>query len=198
MGNITESIERWGGLGLLDGLPRYEKEEISQLYDVATRLLLFHTQKETNTFIDNVTDVFYPVIRRVYRRFGTNIDVENLVITLIDKVKEDISYIKGPVLDGVNPLLDFCIKFADTYEDDICKNKQFDKDQYENRIDNMLKLMRDILLHDEIVSYVNRDNNVWDMKISEHKKSPTETRYWNQKTAMVFMEGVIKDTNKGI
>jgi hypothetical protein len=127
-----------------------------------------------------------------------NINVENFVSTLINRVKEEISYIKGPIVGGINPILEFCIRFADTYEDEICKNSQFGDEEYEKRVENMLKTMKEILLNKEIISYVNRDNNIWDMKISEHKKSPTETRYWNQKTAMVFMEGVIKDTNKGI
>jgi hypothetical protein len=196
--NITESIERWGSLGLLDGLPNYEREELSQVYDISTKLLLFHTKNEPETLVDVLTDVFYPIIRRLYRRYGVNFDVEVMVPRLIGTVKEEISYIRGPIIDGVNPILEFCIIFADTYEDDYTKKGQFSDEMYEKRVDDMLKTIREILLHKEVISYVDRDNNNWGVKVSQTKKTPTETRYINQKTAMVFMEGVIKDTNKGI
>ena len=40
MSDILNVIQRWESLGLLEGLPVWEKEELAQVYDNATRLLL--------------------------------------------------------------------------------------------------------------------------------------------------------------
>jgi hypothetical protein len=58
--------------------------------------------------------------------------------------------------------------------------------------------MRDILLNNEMVSFVDRTNSEWKVMLSDTKKSPKQTRYWNQKTAQEALSAIIHDTNKGI
>ena len=38
--DVLNVVERWGTLGLLDGLPILDKTELAQIYDNATRLML--------------------------------------------------------------------------------------------------------------------------------------------------------------
>jgi hypothetical protein len=51
---------------------------------------------------------------------------------------------------------------------------------------------------EDIVSYVNREVEDWDIKFSDHKKSTSSTRIWNQQVALTLLDQVLKDTNKGI
>jgi len=196
--NITEKVEKWGSLGLLDGLPYYEKEQLSEIYDVATRVLLYKTEDNVDSdTMDILTDVFYPTLRRLYRRNGVNFDLETMVGRIIDEVRVKKDHLKTPPTPEGNPILTFCILFADTYEDNITNIKRLTNDEYAIEIIKVLTTLKDILTSPKLISYVNKEGEDISFKFSDAKKSSVETRFWNQKVGLQFLESQIKELNKG-
>lgn len=191
-------IERWESLGLLEGLPIWEKEELAQIYDNATRLMLAG-KVEKNVF-ENYSDVYIPVCRRLYRRVGINFDIELMMSKLLEEIikigPEGLKFDKK--FPENNPVIEFCINFADSYEDDITNINQPTKEEYETKIENLLVFLKKVLLDEKMVSFVNRENSEWEIKHSEAKKSTQQVRYWNQKIGKQLLTSVLSDINKGI
>ena len=94
--------------------------------------------------------------------------------------------------------MSFCIDFADIYEDEIINKKQFNSEEYTERVDKILDSLRTILLNSEMVSFIDRTNSDWKIILSDSKKSGKQTRYWNQKIAQEVLLSTLQDTNKGI
>lgn len=198
--DITRSVQRWEALGLLEGLPRWEKEEMAQLFDVVTKLLMYKTKEKVThpEHIDMCENTLYPITRRLYRRTGTNFEVDNFVEVLIEKVIENFDELsKEPTVEN-NPIIGFCVEFSDTYKDEITEIDRFTDEQYEERVEKVINYVKEILLEKTIVSHVNRDTEDWEIKHSEGKKSDHQTRIWNQKVALTLLDTVLRDTNKGI
>ena len=63
-----------------------------------------------------------------------------------------------------NPVIEFCINFADSYEDDITNINQPTKEEYEAKIENLLVFLKKVLLDEKMVSFVNRENSEWEIK----------------------------------
>jgi len=199
---ILEVVQRWDQTGLLYGIPLYEKQELAPIYDNIARLVLSKTESgEIGRDLSDMMDsVMYPICRRLYRRVGSEFDYEIMISHLIVKTKENYKKLSQPVGTdkNVNPIVEFCIEFADTYEDDIIVKKQFSDEEYTERVDRIVNTLRNILLNKEMVSFVDRTNSDWKLIMSDSKKSPKQTRYWNQKVGQEILSAVLRDTNKGI
>lgn len=198
---ILEVVQRWDQTGLLYGIPLYEKQELAPIYDNIARLVLSKTENNeiSRDLSDMMDSVMYPICRRLYRRVGSDFDYENMINSLILKVKEDYNKLNQPIVDKtVNPIVEFCVEFADIYEDDIIVKKQFNDEEYTERVDKLLSSLRNILLNKEMVSFIDRTNSDWKIMLSDSKKSAKQTRYWNQKVGQEILSSVLRDTNKGI
>lgn len=198
---ILEVVQRWENTGLLYGLPLYEKQELAPIYDNVARILLskFDSGDVPRNISDLMDSVMFPICRRLYRRVGSDFNIEKMVSKLISSVAEHQEILNKPIIDkAVNPLVEFCVEFADTYEDEIISKKQFNEEEYVERVDKILDSIRQILLNKEMVSFVDRTDSNWKIMLSDSKKSPKQTRYWNQKIAQEVLSSTLRDTNKGI
>lgn len=194
----TNVIERWDSLGLLEGLPIWEKEELAQIYDNATRLLL--SDKVGKNVFETYSDVYIPICRRLYRRVGINFNIETMMSKLLEEVNkvnpESLKFDKK--IPEKNPIIEFCINFADSYEDEVTNINQLTKEEYESKVEKLLLTLKEVLLCEKMVSFVNRENSEWEIKHSEVKKSTQQVRYWNQKIGKQLLTSVLSDINKGI
>lgn len=197
--NVLDVIQRWEATGLLYGLPLWEKEELSQMYDNGARLILSRrSEKIPKDTFEMLNEIVYPVIRRLYRRVGINFDIESMMVDLIVGIEEKKEFIKQDTTKEVNPIVSFSIEFADNYEDSKTSEKQFSKEEYIERVDKIMGIVRTILLSEEMVSYVDKEESDWKINYSDKKKSISNTRMWNQKIAEELLKTVLMDTNKGI
>ena len=200
---ILDVLERWENTGLLTGLPPWEKEELALLYDNVTRVMLSKAETLKDDIYETLGDVTLPTTRRLYRRVGINFDINNMMDELTKKVSKYYQQINQPPSKDdhgnlTNPIVEFCVEFADTYEDDDIKRKVFSKEQYVERVDKILDIMRTVLLSDDMVSFVDRSDNDWKVLYSDTKKSPNQVRVWNQKRAIETLHGILNETNQGI
>ena len=197
---ILDIVHRWENTGLLYGLPLYEKQELAPIFDNVSRIALSKTDKGeiSMTLLDDLENTMFPICRRLYRRVGSDFDIESMISSLIKELKEKQDILKEPSENKTNPLVQFCIEFADTYEDEVISKKQFNEVEYEERVEKMLETLRGILLNKEMVSFVDRTNSDWKIMLSDSKKSPKQTRYWNQRIAQEVLSSTLHDTNKGI
>jgi hypothetical protein len=200
---ILEVLQRWESTGLLTGLPPWEKEELALLYDNVTRVMLSKADILDEETYETLGDVTLPTTRRLYRRVGINFDINNMMDELVSKVMKHYKEInQQPSKDDhgniTNPIVEFCVEFADTYEDDDIKRKIFSKEQYEERVDKILETMKTVLLSEDMVSFVDRSDSDWKILYSDTKKSPNQVRMWNQKRAIETLHGILNETNQGI
>jgi hypothetical protein len=198
---ILEVVSRWENSGLLYGLPLYEKQELAPIYDNVARLAISKLDKglisrEVSDLLDNV---MFPICRRLYRRVGSDFEVERMIENLIKEVNENKDKLNSFVVDKTtNPIVEFCVTFADGYEDETISNKQFSDEEYIERVDKVLDTLRHILLNKDMVSFVDRTNSDWKIMLSDAKKSSKQVRYWNQKICKEFLSQIMSDTNKAI
>jgi len=200
---ILDVLQRWESTGLLTGLPPWEKEELALLYDNVTRVMLSKADSLSDNVYETLCDVTLPSTRRLYRRVGLNFDINGMMDELADKVNEYYDQITQPATkddDGnlTNPVVDFCVEFADTYFDTQTNKSTFNNEQYEERVNKVLDMMKVVLLSKEMISFVDRSDNDWEIKFSETKKSPNQVRMWNQKRAVETLHGILNETNQGV
>lgn len=198
--DILNIVSRWEATGLLDGLPMWEREELAHMYDNSTRLLLSvkALNKIPNKTYEMMTDIVFPVVRRLYRRVGTNVDIESFIGDLLVEVEKNIDELGKPATPEHNPIVSFCVSFADNYSDDITDSNTLSDEEYVNRVDKILNTLRSVLLNKRIVTYVDREEKEWICKLSDKEKSKNITRLSNQKIAMELLNTSLMDTNKGI
>ncbi|MHA2403123.1 MAG: hypothetical protein ACXADH_09065 [Candidatus Kariarchaeaceae archaeon] len=196
---VLEVIQRWEATGFLYGLPLWEKEELSLLYDDAAKLIL--SKKAIgiprDTF-EAMNEVVFPVVRRLYRRVGVNFDIENMMSVLLGEVEEGKVEIMGKTTKESNPIVEFSVNFADNYEDQKTSEKRFSDEEYIERVDKILTYTKDILLSKKMVSFVDRTDSDWKIIYSDEKKSSQAIRLWNQKVGMELIRTTLMDTNRGI
>jgi hypothetical protein len=195
-----EVISRWESMGMLEGLPLWEKEELAILFDNTVRLTL--SKKTVDRIPQNVydrfTDVNLPIVRRLYRRIGPHFSLDRMLSEMIESVDKKMDYLSGEVTPESNPIVDFCIEFADNYEDEISSKKQLTNEEYTERVDNMLEYVRQVLLSDKMVTNVDKTSERWELKLSDTKKPQHTIRFWNQKTAKELLQFTLSDINKGL
>lgn len=201
MSDVLNVVQRWDSLGLLEGLPSWEKEELAQIYDNATKLLLSKKSIEKiPSDVFNIYDnVYIPICRRLYRRVGPNMDIQKMMGELLESVNTNKNNLNFDLSKPEkNPIIEFCINFADSYEDDYTNKFVFSDEDYSNKIDKLLENLRVVLLNDKMVSYVNREGDEWSIVHSEAKKTKSQTRFWNQKIGTQLLNSVLSDINKGL
>lgn len=200
--DVLNVVQRWEALGLLEGLPIQERVELAQIYDNATRLLLSDlTLKRIPRKVSDVMDeLFIPICRRLYKRVGPNFDLESMMTKLLEVVTERVDDIFkiDPKQPEKNPVVDFCVDFADSYEDELTNKNVLTNEEYENKINYLLSKLKDILLNEEIVSYVDRQNKEFNLNLAKVKKTDQQTRFWNQSVAKQLFNSVIDEINKGL
>jgi hypothetical protein len=196
---ILDVVTRWENTGLLYGLPLHEKQELAPIFDNISRMALSLTDKNKIPIqtLEKLEDTMFPICRRLYRRVGFDFDIERMMDSLIKEI-EDKRFPGDFRDDKKNPIVNFCINFADTYEDEIISKKQFSDKEYIERVDKALGILRQILLNKEMVSFVDRTDSDWKVMLSDAKKSPKQTRYWNQNVSKEFLTAILGDTNKGV
>lgn len=200
---ILEVLQRWESTGLLTGLPPWEKEELALLYDNVTRVMLSKADQLDENIYETLGDVTLPTTRRLYRRVGINFEINTMVDDLTRRVEENYEAINVPPNKDeqgnlTNPIVEFCVEFADTYEDDDIKKKVFSREQYTERVEKLLETVQTVLLSKEMVSFVDRSESEWKILYSDTKKSPTQVRMWNQKRAIETLHGILNETNQGV
>ena len=201
---ISDCVSRWSSTGLLYGLPLHEKQELAPIFDNISRIALSLTEKKklSSKTLDKLEDTMFPICRRLYRRVGFDFDVEKMMESLIKEleVKElEVKEFTDTNIKGEkNPIVQFCIQFSDLYEDENIVKNQFDDEEYEERVDKILETLKTILLNKDMVSFVDKTNPEWKVMLSDAKKSPKQTRYWNQNVTKEFLSAILNDTNKGL
>lgn len=188
----SEIIERWESLGLLDGLHLWEKEELALIYDNTTKIILSNINSNNKINSDILDQVYIPICRRLYRRVGPNFDLENMVAKLIESIE-----ITNFNSEEKNVIINFCISFADMYEDEETNKKYLNDDEYELRVSQMLSTIKEILLNNKMVSYVSKEEKGYKLNISKTEKSKQQSRFWNQSVAKKFFDSVLSEINKG-
>jgi len=203
--DILEIVQRWDNTGLLYGLPMYEKQELAPIFENVTRIALSkYSNKEVPRNISDLMDsVMFPICRRLYRRVGSDFDIEKMVNDLIKKVTENQDMLtqtddKTIKDKPVNPIVSFCIEFADQYSDELINRKQFNETDYKERIVKMLKTIENVLLNPMMTSFIDRSSDNWVVIDSESISSNKGIRIHNQKVALEVFSNIIKDTNKGV
>ncbi len=196
---ILDVVQRWENTGLLYGLPLHEKQELAPIFDNISRIALSLTEKNKISMktLEKLEDTMFLICRRLYRRVGFDFDVEKMMESLIKEL-ETKDFVDTNVKGEKNPIVQFCIEFSDLYEDENIIKNQFNDEEYEERVDKILETLKTILLNKEMVSFVDRTNPDWKIMLSDAKKSPKVTRYWNQNVTKEFLTAILSDTNKGI
>jgi hypothetical protein len=92
--------------------------------------------------------------------------------------------------------VEFCINFADSYEDDYTNKSVISDEEYEDKVNKLLENLKIILLNEKMVSYVDRDGEDWKIVYSEGKKTKSQTRFWNQKIGTQLLSSALSDFNK--
>lgn len=199
--DIINVVQRWDSLGLLEGLPIQEKVELAQIYDNATRLLLAEStlRKIPRKVSDAMDELFIPICRRLYKRVGPNFDLENMMSELLGLVTEDLNNIFKTNSEGPdkNPIVEFCVNFADGYEDDLTSKNTLTSEEYEKEIDSLLSKVREILVNTEMVSYVSKEQNDYKLNLTKTKRPKQQTRFWNQSVAKQLFDSALSNINKG-
>lgn len=195
--DLFNVISRWESVGLLDGLPIREKSELALIYDNATRLMLsdYVIKKIPKKISDLMDETFIPVCRRLYRRLGPNFDLENMMSELLTRITDEADVLTTQNNDVNDPLISFCIEFCDSYEDDITNQNVLSDEEYEQKVNTLLGVIRSVLLNDFIVSRVDMEGGL-DIKTVNVIKPKSVTRFSNQSIAKQVLDIGLNNMNK--
>ena len=200
--DILNVVQRWEALGLLDGLPITEKTELAQIYDNATRLMLSERsiQKIPEEISEIYDNLYLPICRRLYKRVGPNFNLETMMGKLLEEVnKQGKGIMKfNPEKPEKNPIVDFCVNFADDYEDDKTSKNMLSDEEYEQKIDYLTQKIKEILLNENTVSYVNKEKEEYNLNIAQTNKPKQQRRFWNQSVAKNLLASALSEINKGL
>lgn len=196
--DVLNVVQRWESLGLLEGLPLQERVELAQIYDNATRLMLSELSlKRIPKKVSEILDETYlPICRRLYRRVGPNFDLENMMGELLESVNE--TKFEESDEPNKNPIIDFCINFADNYEDSETGKNLLSEEEYKDKINLLLVKLKEILLNDKMVSYVDKTEDDYVLNIGKQEKTKQQTRFWNQSVAKNLFNSFLSEINKGL
>lgn len=199
--DIINVVQRWEALGLLDGIPIQEKTELAQIFDNATRLMLSERSinkipKEISEIYDNL---YLPICRRLYKRVGPNFNLEVMMGKLLEVVNEEGKNILNfdPEKPAKNPIVEFCVNFADNYEDELTNKNTISDKEYEEKVDSLLSKIKEVLINEEMVSYVDKVEDGYELNISKTKRPTQQKRFWNQSVAKQLFTSALSNINKG-
>jgi len=198
---ILEVVQRWDQTGLLYGLPLYEKQELAPIFDNVARISLSKLDKGliTREVSDLLDNVMYPICRRLYRRVGADFELERMMEHLIKQVIENKAQLSKTITEKVNnPIVEFCVNFADVYSDEKIDKNRFTKEEYKERVTKILNILEKVLTDDKMVSLVDKTTGEWVILHSDAVVSESRIRTHNQKAAQEFLRQVLFDTNKGL
>ena len=200
--DILNVVQRWEALGLLDGLPITEKTELAQIYDNATRLMLSERsiQKIPEEISEIYDNLYLPICRRLYKRVGPNFNLETMMGKLLEEVnKQGKGIMKfNPEKPEKNPIVDFCVNFADDYEDDKTSKNMLSDEEYEQKINYLTQKIKEILLNENTVSYVNKEKEEYNLNKAKTNKPKQQRRFWNQSVAKNLLASALSEINKGL
>lgn len=200
--DILNVVQRWEALGLLDGLPITEKTELAQIYDNATRLMLSERsiQKIPEEISEIYDNLYLPICRRLYKRVGPNFNLETMMSKLLEEVnKQGKDIMKfNPEKPEKNPIVDFCVNFADDYEDDKTSKNMLSDEEYEQKINYLTQKIKEILLNENTVSYVNKEKEEYNLNKAKTNKPKQQRRFWNQSVAKNLLASALSEINKGL
>ena len=200
--DLINVVQRWESLGLLDGLPVLQKTELAQIFDNATRLMLSERaiRKIPNKVSEMYDNFYIPVCRRLYKRVGPNFNLETMMGNLLEAIDKGGDNIlkSDPELPANNPVVDFCVDFSDGYEDELTNKNTLTNEEYEDKLNSVITTIKEVLLNDAMVSYVDRKEGKYKIELSKAKKSIQQTRFWNQSVAKNFLNSVLSEINKGL
>ncbi len=200
--DVVNVIQRWEATGLLSGVPIIQKAELAQIYDNATRIMLSNKsiKKIPKNIFDNYENTLIPICRRLYRRVGPNFNLEVMMGELLEihHKKGDNAFKPNSEKPTENPIVNFCVDFADGYKDELTDKTTLTKEEYENKIKEVLDITKNVLLNESMVSYVNKKEDGYKIELSKAKKNIQQTRFWNQSVAKSFLESTLSEINKGL
>jgi hypothetical protein len=198
--DLVNVVQRWESLGLLEGLPIQEKVELAQIYDNATRLALseIKLRRVPKNVSDLMDEIFIPICRRLYKRVGTNFDITTMMSDLLESINNNVVDLTKNNPNSVeDPIVKFCINFADNYQDEITNVNSLTDEEYRKRVEVLLETMRSILLNDEFINNVEEDGDNFKLIQSSTKKTKNQVRYNNQYVAKNYLSGFLSGINKG-
>jgi hypothetical protein len=198
--DVFNVVQRWESLGLLEGLPLQEKIELAHIYDNATRVLLSNLaiSKIPKKVSDSIDEVFIPICRRLYKRVGPNFDVTEMLGSLLETLNNNYDDVFKSEKNGeIDPVVEFCIEFADTYEDNETRKNILTDEEYDNRVNSLVDNLREILLSKEMVSNFKEDNGVITINKTEKPVSKQSIRFKNQYVAKNLINVFLAKINKG-
>jgi len=198
--DLVNVVQRWESLGLLEGLPIQEKVELAQIYDNATRLALseIKLRRVPKNVSDLMDEIFIPICRRLYKRVGTNFDITTMMSDLLESINNNVVDLTKNNPNSVeDPIVKFCINFADNYQDEITNVNSLTDEEYRKKVEVLLETMRSILLNDEYINNVEEDGDNFKLIQSSTKKTKNQVRYNNQYVAKNYLSGVLSGINKG-
>ena len=199
--DVLNVVERWQSLGFLEGLPILEKTELALIYDNATRLLLSQRSlsKIPKKVQDSMDETIFPICRRLYKRVGPNFDIETMLSTLLESIEDRIHELLLPETKEKNPIVDFCVEFADNYEDEVTNKNRLTDEEYKQEIKLLLSKLEEVLLSDDVISYVNKEKeDKYNLNKGKTKRTKKSARFWNQTVAKNLLTSALSDINKGL
>ena len=138
-------------------------------------------------FLDVYDTVYIPICRRLYRRVGPRFDVIKMIDKLFEELSNNFNTLKADIesernekLSQKDPVVNFCINFSDSYEDEETLKSLLSTEDYEIRVDFILQRVRDVLLNNRNVLSFKKNDVDWDIKLSEEERSILHVRFWNQ------------------
>lgn len=199
--DILNTVQRWESLGLLDGLPYQDKTELAQIYDNVTKILLsnFALKRIPKKISDCIDEIYIPVCRRLYRRVGPNFDIDNMLSELIGSIDNEYDTVfNKQSFDDIkkDSVVEFCINFADNYSDEDTNKRSLSDEEYTQNVDNVLSTLKDILLNDRIVMYVDVNGDDVKLNLSDDVKPKARTRFANQVVAKQYFINILDKINK--
>ena len=119
-------------------------------------------------------------------------------IVIVEK-NGDLKNMKfNPEKPEKNPIVDFCVNFADDYEDDKTSKNMLSDEEYEQKIDYLTQKIKEILLNEGTVSYVNKEKEEYNLNIAKTNKPKQQRRFWNQSVAKNLLASALSEINKGL
>lgn len=198
--DLVNVVQRWESLGLLEGLPIQDKVELAQIYDNATRLALseIKLKRVPKDVSDLMDETFIPICRRLYKRVGVNFNITNMMSELLESINNNIKDLNKNNNESIeDPVVNFCIDFADNYQDEITNVNTLSDEEYVKRVGVLLDTLKNVLLSDEFISNIEQDGIESKLVYSKTKKTKSQVRYNNQYIAKNYLLSVLTNLNKG-